>query len=125
MKHEYSDEFSYPPALIMPAKVIVPHDARLVRSYRAKLDTAADLSVVPRSFIEEFRPASFYKRTVRQTGRVEYTFILSIELDGRVYSVEVVPHNAPYLLIGRDILNQLVLIANGPNEVFELIHSSP
>ena len=60
---------------------------------------------------------------VRQTGRTVYSYILGIELDGRIYSVEVVPHNAPYVLIGRDILNQMTLIADGPNEVFELVHA--
>jgi len=32
-------------------------------------------------------------------------------------------HDVPYVLIGRDILNQVVLIADGPNETFELIQT--
>ena len=125
MKHPYSDEFSVPPALILPAIVRIPRNAKAVREFRAKIDTAADICAVPQSLIEDFRPPEFTKRFVRQTGRLEGTYWVTIELDGNSYDVEALSRSIPYVLIGRDILNELVLVADGPNEVFELQRPTP
>jgi hypothetical protein len=109
----------------MPAAVHIPGDARTVRPFRAKIDTAADVCAVPRHFVEELRPTVFNQRYVRLTGRLEPTYLVMIELDGHLYPAEVLARPAPYVLIGRDILNELVLIADGPNEWFELQRPTP
>jgi hypothetical protein len=120
MKHAYSDEFSSPPALILPVEIRIRHDARPAYACRGKIDTAADMTVVPRLFVEQFRPAAVRAYRIRQTGRWEYSYLLEIELDGKRWAVEAIAHDIPYVLVGRDILNQLKLVADGPKEVFEI-----
>ena len=121
MKYSYSEEF-LPPALVMPAEFGIPHQDDVSFKCRAKLDTGADVSVVPRKFIERFRPLAFNTLCIRQTGRREHSYLLEIMIAGHRYSVEAVAHDASYALIGRDVLNQAVLIADGPREIFELHH---
>jgi len=122
MKYPYSGKFS-PPALMVPAELSIPHQGEGAFRCRAKLDTAADISVVPRKFIERFGPLAFNTLRIRQTDRCEYSYLLEITIAGHRYSVEAVAHDASYALIGRDILNQCTLIADGPNETFELIQN--
>jgi predicted aspartyl protease len=125
MSHRYSDEFSSPPALIMPAEIYAPRQSVGGFACRAKLDTGADLCVFPRTAISVVKVPGFNRWRVRQTGREERSYLVEIVLDGRRYSVEAIAHDRPYLLIGRDVLNQVKLVADGPAETFELIHPAP
>ncbi len=121
MKHAYSDQFSNPPALIMSAELQFHGRGEAFVKCFAKIDTGADLTAVPRRLIERFKPLAFNTFRVRQTGRREQSYLLEVVLEGRRYSVEAIGHDRPYVLVGRDILNQLTLIADGPGERFELV----
>ncbi len=80
---------------------------------------------IPRSFTSASTLVKWGERRIRQTGRIEPTYLVEVELDNVLYSVEATVHDGSYILIGRDILNQLTLIADGPKETFELIHPKP
>ncbi|HVX84257.1 MAG TPA: hypothetical protein VH253_05525 [Phycisphaerae bacterium] len=122
MQHRYSDEFSIPPALILPVEVQAPRRTDVVMACRAKLDTAADLSVLPRNCIKRLKLVAFNTLRIRQTGRQEWSYLVEIVVEGRRYSVEAITHDRRYALIGRDILNEVKLIADGPREIFEILH---
>ncbi|HVT81868.1 MAG TPA: hypothetical protein VHM90_14575 [Phycisphaerae bacterium] len=121
MQHRYSDEFSSPPALILPVEVHAPRRVDAGMSCRGKVDTAADLSVLPRQCIKHLKLVAFNTLSIRQTGRQEWSYLVEIVVEGRRYSVEAITHDRPYILLGRDILNDVKLIADGPSEVFEIV----
>ncbi len=123
MQHHYSDEFSNPPALILPVALLAPGGGGVTMRCRGKLDTAADLSVLPRACIGKLKLVAFNTLTIRQTGREEKSYLVEIVVEGRRYWVEAITHERPYALIGRDILNEVTLIADGPKERFEIVHS--
>ncbi len=121
MRHRYTDQNLSPAAMLLPVK-IWSGGREGEWAVTGKLDTAADMTAIPRDLPGPEGVPRFATRRIRQTGRVESTYLVEVELDGQVYSIEAVGHGATYALIGRDILNELKLIADGPAEVFELVH---
>jgi hypothetical protein len=125
MRHRYVDQTPSAAALMLPAVLHIRGHPDLRRSLQAKIDTAADMVAIPRSFTSASTLVKWGERRIRQTGRIEPTYLVEVELDNVLYSVEATVHDGSYILIGRDILNQLTLIADGPKETFELIHPKP
>jgi predicted aspartyl protease len=123
MKHAYSDRFTAIPAMILEVRVFAIGTPRS-RRVPAKIDTGADLCVLPDSIVSEVRLAAFGFRMLRAVGHPAYkapTYWAGITMSSHDFTLEVVSHSQPYALLGRDLLNQLKLIADGPNETFELL----
>jgi predicted aspartyl protease len=99
------------------------------------VDTGADQTLVPRAVIAALGFARI--GTTRVSGVVsekgvikeqaEDTFRANeVEVGGyRVLDVEVTPYDRDFVLVGRDILNDLVLHYDGPRLAFTLTDPSP
>ena len=62
------------------------------------------------------------------TDRLPYssiTYYGTIVVESRSFDVEMATQDRPYVLLGRDIINQFVLHADGPAEIFELTWPPP
>ena len=127
MKRRYSDRFTFPPALILDVDIIATGTDRQ-RRIPAKIDTGADMTAIPDSLIAELKLLEFNKRILYAVGHPGYlcfTYLATIMVESRSFEIEMATHNRPYVLLGRDILNQFILHADGPAEIFELTWSSP
>jgi len=93
-----------------------------------KIDTGADCSMVPERVAEQVGATAEGFCTVvgplgeRQRAR---TCIISVSMDGvRFDDVEAVVASKEYFLVGRDVLNKLILRADGSAGVFDLDYPS-
>lgn len=115
MKQGYDRSFN-PPAPVLPIVVSGPTGRRT--RLDAKIDTAADVSGLPRAVVEDLGllPA---RRVRAVTWRGEPTEVRlhrgDVLLMGRrIRDAEWLPIARPYALLGRDLLNELVLLLDGP-----------
>ena len=121
MKKPYDLGF-HPPAPALPVTVHGPHGARA--RVTAKIDTAADVSGLPREVVEQL--GLLPTRRVRTSSwRGEPTEARlhrgDLSLAGRKFAdVEWLPIARPYALLGRDILNELALFLDGPGLTIEV-----
>lgn len=123
MRFDYSSDF-FPPGLIFPIAVfpLVGKDGITID---AKIDTGADMSAIPERLIEilELTPSG----VIYAQGAVDVevkklpTYYVKLSLNEEFnFELEIISTHRKNFLIGRDVLNQVILIANGPEEYFEI-----
>lgn len=113
---------SYDPAVPVAEIGIGPSDgspARLVIS--ALLDTGADGTAIPLDLLRKADGRYVQRRTMRGvTGdvRVVNQYLLAVHLNGQpIYGIRAVAaQTGAAVIIGRDVLNQLVVTREGPAE---------
>lgn len=113
----------HPPAPIVDVKVFRPN-ARTHEVGMGKLDTGADMTVIPVSWVRRLRllPSGVVTVTGYDASSAKREiYPVRIEL-GRFQfpSLEVLASNREDALIGRDILNELNVSLNGKELTFEL-----
>ena len=123
MRFAYSEQLS-PPGLILPTifRSIGSHDAM---SIEGKIDTGADMTVIPLELKNRLKLKAFTLRRCRGALASDFitvsSFFIEYSFDGTAfYELEVLATSRPKALLGRDILNGLVLTANGPQQFFEI-----
>jgi len=127
MRFAYSKQLS-PPGLMLPLflRAIGSH---VSEATEGKIDTGADMTVIPASLKDGLNLPEFGRRmckgaldahpTIVPTYYIEYSF------DGSEYfELEVLSIPRRTVLLGRDLLNGLILTANGPQQYFEINHPS-
>ena len=123
-KYEYSWDET-PPFPTIEAEPSDPFTGKSRGPLTAKIDTGASITVIPRSLARELELYPFDKRLVwgfRGTPSVELTFPVDITVEGHVVEfVEVILDEEGDFLLGRDVLNQLVLVLNGPSLIVEVL----
>lgn len=123
MTFPYSTQLD-PPALVVPVQVSgLLRDERV--SIDAKIDTAADASGIPIDLVERLGlVSSGFMDTMtsfeRQYRRRPFYYVSIFLPDGRVYDVRTLSIPRNYVLLGRDVLNECILTANGPELRFDL-----
>jgi predicted aspartyl protease len=123
MKYRYSRDFD-PPAPVIELCVSVPLSKDDV-SLTALIDSGADITVIPERIITQLRlrrvdsllASGFGKGVIEATV---YAAILSVEGILRPKMYRVLSWREDYVLLGRDLLNQLVTVLNGPSEELKL-----
>lgn len=116
MKRPYDRGFS-PPAPMIDVAIRSGSGAAL-RTARAKLDSGADLSGLPRELIET--AGLLPERTVRVAGFLGElaevaVYRFDVEIDGRWFeTVESIATRRPYVILGRNVLRGFVLRLDGP-----------
>jgi hypothetical protein len=108
--------------MILEVDVFAVGTTRSVR-VPAKIDTGADLCVLPTSVVASIRLVTFGHRMLHAVGHPPYeapTYRAEMIVDARRFQLEVVTHSQAYALLGRDLINEWILIADGPAELFEL-----
>jgi len=118
----YSSEYS-PPAPSLKIKLARPFSDHSLE-LQAKLDTGADMTVIPQRAVSELRliPASRVSVTSFDGQRIwRYTYFVNLSFNGFEYKmVEVISAQHRDVLLGRDILNRLKIILDGKNLNFSL-----
>lgn len=119
---KYSDSYN-PPAPSLNVRFSRPSSTRSLE-IQAKLDTGADITVIPQQIINELRLmpvrrisiSSFDKRQVWK-----YTYFVDLSLKNLEFSmVEVISTSRLDALLGRDVLNLLKTTLDGKTLNFDL-----
>ena len=120
MRFEYSREKS-PPCLIMPVSV-----SKIERATRLEInsliDTGADISAIPEGMVKKLKLLPGGEIDIYGVfGKRECpTYFISIYVNKAYFDIEVISYPGEHFIMGRDLLNQFLLIADGPKEIFEL-----
>jgi len=119
---KYNFEYS-PPAPSLKIKLIRPFSSRSLE-IQAKLDTGADITVLPQDVVGELRlvPASRISVSSFDGREVwRYTYFVNLSFHNFEYGmVEVVGAKRRDALLGRDVLNRLKTVLDGKNLSFSL-----
>ena len=122
----YDADFATPPAPVAHVTVHNPDTAKSVTDVPMLLDTGADVSLVPRVVlpplgIEEEEVSASNVRLVGFDGSV--SLAATVRLDLRVFAKtfrgEFVLTDSRYGVLGRDVLNHVRLIFDGPQLTWE------
>jgi hypothetical protein len=118
--HPY-DKREKPPALRLDVKISNAAGGNPI-PFLGKLDTGAAITKVPeilRAGLEPLSPMGEVTITYGDDSSRKYlTYLTRIYLNGFELDAEVYFRRADYILIGRNVLNQLKFCADGMNEVF-------
>ena len=123
----YSREY-FPPAPILLVALAVPEGDSTLGSFSALVDTGSDGTFVSTTLLEELGvPVTYMTRVRSHVGenmhqapvhRVDLPFSGSIRLPG----IEAVGDDwGDQVIIGRNVLNKLLLLLNGPGHVLEVL----
>ena len=123
MRFEYSHDL-FPPGLILPAFVRGLDSSPIVEGF-AKVDTGADLTVIPDTLRDalNLKPCgrTLCRGALDQQAQQVPTYFIELSLDQNEFvQLEVLARPRDVLLLGRDVLNDFVLVADGPKEYFEI-----
>jgi clan AA aspartic protease len=120
---KYNFEYS-PPAPSLTVKLTRPLSDRSLE-IQAKLDTGADITILPQYAIDELGliPSSYvYVQSFDGRRVLRYTYLVNISFQNFEYKmVEVIGIKRRDALLGRDILNRLKIILNGKNLEFTML----
>ena len=125
MKTPYSQDY-FPPAPVLSVSVAAPEETPQIGPYPALIDTGADGTFVPTSFLEELDVPIIYITNVRshlgESLRRVSVYKVDIFFDTtRLPNMEVVGDDwSNEIIIGRNVLNRLRLLLDGPQQVTEL-----
>lgn len=125
MKTPYSHTY-FPPAPILSVSLAAPEERPHLGPYPALIDTGADGTFVPTSFLETLDVPIIYATNVRshlgeEAHRVSVHKIDILFNEIRLPNVEVVGDDwGQEVIIGRNVLNKLRLFLDGPGEKTEL-----
>lgn len=119
---KYSLDYS-PPAPSLKVEVTRPFsDSSL--ELRARLDTGADMTVLPQRAVGELRLLPASRVSVSSfDGRegLKYTYFVNLSFSNFEYKmVEVIDGKRPDALLGRDVLNKLKTVLDGKTLDFGL-----
>jgi clan AA aspartic protease len=120
---KYSFEYS-PPAPSLIVKLTKPLSDRSLE-IQAKLDTGADMTILPQDAIDELGliPSSYvYVQSFDGRRVLRYTYLVNISFQNFEYKmIEVIGVKRRDALLGRDILNRLKIILDGKNLEFTML----
>lgn len=120
----YDDDTYTPSAPIVEVKVFVPGKPRKERVIHALIDTGADNTIVPLTLLNALKAPyleTYRMRGITGTAQSVDLFGVSMEIGGHlIRGVHAIGINTNEPILGRDILNRLVLILDGPNETLEI-----
>jgi hypothetical protein len=114
-----------PPAPFVHVSLRCLETGKTIDDLPAQLDTAADRTVVPGPLIEQLGLVPLDELPVTTFGGQRLlvtTYLVELTIRNQFpQSVEVLAHpEEPFLLLGRDVLNQHRLLLDGPSQVLEI-----
>lgn len=123
IRYQYVTDIA-PPAPFVNLKLQGPAAGPTSES-PAQLDSAADRTVIPGRLVAELQLTSVRQMMVEGLGGDVHTldaFVVWIQIhDLQPIAAEVVAHDdEAFVLLGRDVLNQLRIVLDGPNQVLEI-----
>jgi len=124
MKHQYLDTY-YPSMPAIEVQLGYPGESLATVPLMAIIDTGADSTLIPQSLLDQVgAPFSDEARLRSHWGewRNVSLFIVDLGIDGlRLPAIEVVgDEQSMELVIGRNVLNRLKLLLDGPANQVEV-----
>ena len=124
IRYNYNRQVT-PPAPFAHVSVGRPVDETVVADLPAQLDTAADMTVIPWQIVESLQLVQLDElSTMGFGGHVASvpTFLVRLAIrqcDPVVVEV-LASRDEPHVLLGRDVLNHVHIVLNGPLLVLEI-----
>src|SRR6266852_5997206 len=125
MRFPYDTHRYHPPAPHLAIRLGLPDESLAVGPLQAFVDTGADASLVPLRYIDQLGAEAENQRNLRsQWGerRQVDIYVLDIAIGGvRLPSITVVGDDiSDEIILGRDVLNKLIVTLNGPEQFLEV-----
>lgn len=114
----------FPPAPVVPVVfVVLPHEAKSAE-VSALLDTGADVTIVPKRLLQSVgaRPLDFLRiRSYIGEQRSVRSYAVDVIVNGiTLPGIEIIGDDVPEPLRGRDVLNRLRIVLDGPPQKIEV-----
>jgi predicted aspartyl protease len=124
IRYTYNQQLS-PPAPFVHVTIRPPERGFAVSDLPALLDTAADITVIPTRVAEQLHLVPLDETPIGGfDGRVSWvsTFLVQLELRQSTPRVirGVASRDEPYVLLGRDVLNDHRVVLDGPGLRLEI-----
>jgi predicted aspartyl protease len=124
IRYQYVANFS-PPAPFVQITLRSPTGGNVAGVIPGQIDSAADRTVIPGRFVDELQLASVRQILVEGLGGAVHSldaYIVLIQIhDLQPIAVEIVAHaGESFVLLGRDVLNHLRIVLDGPKQVLEI-----
>lgn len=125
MKFQYSTE-EFPAIPTLDLRLGAPYGALSIGPLRAYVDTGADATVVPISYLGPLRESISDTKNMRSSWgerREVPIYLLDVGIgDLRFPFIEIVADElGEEIIVGRNVLNKLVLTLDGPQGVLEIV----
>ena len=113
-----------PPAAVVQVMIAnVVHEHRRAR-VSALLDTGSDVTAIPRTLVERLQLYPISHLEIEGLAAITtsvFSYAVQLSVAGLVISrLEVVLTGLDFVVLGRDVLNHLYVLLNGPELTFEL-----
>ena len=123
MKHPYSTDMD-PAGMVLSTKV-GEIGQPLSHTVFAKIDTGADMTALPEELLGQLgvtpRGCVYVRGAFDKEPKERPTFFVTLQVDSSPpIDVEVLGRSKQTGLLGRDVLNDFVLLADGPGKHFQL-----
>ncbi|MBI4674606.1 MAG: hypothetical protein HY741_23425 [Chloroflexi bacterium] len=124
MKFPYANDY-FPPAPVMQVRFALPDKALRLGPIPALVDSGADVTIVPASIPEMLGAESDNDKVIRAYsggGRIVKMYYLDIAIGEQRYPAVMVAADpqADQVMIGRNLLNKLIITLNGPRQELEI-----
>jgi predicted aspartyl protease len=124
VRYSYSQQIS-PPAPFVHVSLACPETKAEIADLPAQLDTAADRTVIPAELVDRLGLAPLDEIHVGGFGGqilLVRTYRIAVAIRGcQAKLVEVIAHSEePFILLGRDLLNDRQLFLDGPGLALEI-----
>lgn len=121
MQCKYNSSYVIP-VPVLKIKITHPISGESEKEIKCKLDTGADRTTIPKSIIAKlgFQPKT-HEPVKDYLGRIEYRPVYFADIlifNHRFLRMKVLSTNNNVGLIGRDILNQWVILLDGKRNLF-------
>ncbi len=125
MTHPFNREY-FPPAPSLPVTLLSADTQRSVGPFVALVDTGTDTTTVPIAFLERIQPKFLYSAFVRPHWGSRFSVsVFSVDVriaEWTLPGVEVVADEMETdMILGRDVLNKLRLLLDGPAQTTEIL----
>lgn len=126
MSTAYNASNYFPPAPVLNIALAYPDESPIVGPLPALVDTGADGTFIPMVYLEELGVAGDYQVFVRPVfGPARQVYIYTVDLIINAYrlpAIEVIGDDEGMeLILGRNVLNRLTLLLNGPQAETKII----
>lgn len=116
------DQGFAPPAPVLPVDISIVDRPDRRTTVPALLDTAADITVLPDTLVDQLELAPVAETMVEgfeEQPKRAFVYVVAVHVVGtRLYPARVVTHSAEYALLGRNVLNNLFVRLEGPDLQF-------
>jgi hypothetical protein len=136
MPTEYSRQ-KYPPAPVLEVKLSQPGEPAPAEALPALIDTGGDFTTVPLSWLLQIEAPEVrwaYLRGLWSEQRPVTLYLIDLHFEsGILPGVEVIGIDEDdiemdedsEIVLGRNVLNQLILLLDGPNQQIDILKRRP